>query len=316
MHNKTKLTLGMAMAAIMVTSVLAPQDALAHKSKKRHKHHRTSSHRTVRSYDSGLASKVEMLEAQLRATQDEVTALRSAPAATSADSAKVQELDAWVQAQKEHPQNKKFDNLLFFRGGYAKNDHSREGVSIPNEARPVGIQAGDDEAWYIGAGFDFGLTDDMWGLSDNTEVLGELMFEWKDFGQAAGVGVGSNGVATGPNLGGENLLPGTGVGATLKSRTVSVSQFTLSASPKIKFLRGSNFRPWIIPIGLAFHIISPPSESITVFNPGMMFGAGADYKIWKSMYIGADARYHLTSRSGDGVNTDGFTAGGYIGLGF
>lgn len=307
----------MAMAAIMFTGVFASDDAMAHKRKYRHKH-RSTHHRTVRHYqsaDSGLSSKVEMLEAQLRATQDEVTALRSAGANT-ADSAKVQELDAWMQESKAKPKSPKYDNLLFFRGGYAKNDHSREGVSIPNEARGVGIQAGDDEAFYIGAGFDFGLTDDVWGLMDNTEVLGELMFEWKDFGQAAGVGVGTNGAATGPNLGGENLLPGTGVNATLKGRNVSVSQLTISAAPKIKFLKGSKFRPWVIPVGLAFHVISPPSESITVFNPGMMFGAGADYNFWKSMYVGADARYHLTSRSGDGVNTDGFTAGGYIGLGF
>jgi len=308
MLSKTKLSVAIATAIVMAAGVLAPQDALAHKSKKRHSHHRSTKHHRSSGYSasSGLASKVEMLEAQLRATQDEVTALRAGggAAAAGADSAKVQELDAWMQESKAKPAKSK-DNMVFFRGGYAKNDHTRAGVSIPEEARPLGVQRGDDEAFYMGAGFDFSLDDSLFGLMDNTEVLAELMFEWKDFGRSKGVGVSSDGVAT-----------ANGLNATLVGKNVSVSQFTLSAAPKIKFMKGSAFRPWIIPIGFAAHVISPPSQAITVFNPGMMFGAGADYNIWRNLYIGADARYHLTSRSGDGVNTDGFTAGGYLGIGF
>jgi hypothetical protein len=48
----------------------------------------------------------------------------------------------------------------------------------------------------------------------------------------------------------------------------------------------------------------------------MMFGAGADYKIWKDIYAGADVRYHHSFDTMDGVNPDGITAGGYLGLGF
>jgi hypothetical protein len=48
----------------------------------------------------------------------------------------------------------------------------------------------------------------------------------------------------------------------------------------------------------------------------MQFGLGADYKVWKDLYIGADARYHQQLGSIDGVRTNGFTAGGYLGLGF
>jgi hypothetical protein len=32
--------------------------------------------------------------------------------------------------------------------------------------------------------------------------------------------------------------------------------------------------------------------------------------------VGADARYHLTLDDVDGVDTDGFSVGGYLGLGF
>lgn len=81
-------------------------------------------------------------------------------------------------------------------------------------------------------------------------------------------------------------------------------------------MKGSAFRPWIIPVGFELSIISPPSDAITVLNPGMQFGAGADYKLWKDIYIGADARWHQALGSVDGVNTNGVTAGGYIGFGF
>ena len=97
---------------------------------------------------------------------------------------------------------------------------------------------------------------------------------------------------------------------------VNVSQFTLTASPKIKFFEGSRFRPWIIPAGLGIHVISPPSESITVLIPGVMFGIGADYRIWKNFFVGVDGRYHLTSGRTDGIKIDGMTAGGYLGIGF
>jgi hypothetical protein len=119
----------------------------------------------------------------------------------------------------------------------------------------------------------------------------------------------------------DNVIPGT-TGALLgnatagKTNKVTVNQFTLTASPKIKFLKGSDFRPWIIPAGFALHVVSPPSESITVLNPGIMFGAGADYRVWKDIFVGVDGRYHLTGSAADGVNTDGFTAGGYLGIGF
>ena len=98
--------------------------------------------------------------------------------------------------------------------------------------------------------------------------------------------------------------------------TVTVTQFTLSASPKIKFMEGSNFRPWVIPAGFAFHVISPPSDGVSYTTVGVQFAAGADYKVWKDIYVGSDIRYHLTSNATDGVNIDGMTAGGYVSLGF
>jgi opacity protein-like surface antigen len=251
-------------------------------------------------------SKVDALEAQLQAMQAELESLKAAQGAPGADAQKVQELDQWMQQVKSAPveEERHHDNTLSFRGGFAHMDNARNGVSIQSDVVPLGAQdQSDTDGWYIGAGFDFNLTHDIWGLMDNTEVLAELMFEYKEFASA----VAGNGIAQDPTI-------LAGVGGV--PREVTVNQFTLTAAPKIKFLEGSALRPWIIPFGLGLHVISPPSESITVLNPGMMFGAGADYRVWKDIFIGVDGRYHLTGGAADGVNTDGFTAGGYIGIGF
>ncbi len=192
------------------------------------------------------------------------------------------------------------DNMVFFRGGYARNDYNRKGDILTDTAGAAGQSNGDQNGWYVGAGFDFSLSDDLFGLHDGTEILAEIMFDYKEFDNAA------LGAAALPTVAG---LPNT-------ANQVTVGQFTLSASPKIKFLKGSDFRPWIIPVGLSLHVISPPSDGVTVLDPGIQFAAGADYRVWNDIYVGADIRYQLTFGDLDGVNTEGFTTGGYVGIGF
>ncbi len=194
--------------------------------------------------------------------------------------------------------------MLFFRGGFARSDQHRNGVSMESRVVPLGAQdQADRNAWYVGAGFDFQLTRDTWGLLRKTEIDAELMFEYKQFGH----GIQGNALANEPSI---------LAGAPLNPRGVTVNQFTLTAAPKIKFLHFGRFRPWIIPAGLAIHVISPPSESITYIDPGIMFGAGAEYRLWKDFFVGADARYQLTAGSLDGAKFGGMTVGGYMGIGF
>jgi opacity protein-like surface antigen len=320
MMTKTKLVLGIATASLTVAGAMVSQQAVAGT---RAQHHQR---------EAALMSKVDVLEAQLRSMQDEMASIR-ASSGQSTDSAKVQELDAWMQEHKAKPEKVVHDNMIFFRGGYARNDSKRDDLLTGNQfaGNALGGNRTNKDGWYVGAGFDFGLTDDVWGLMDNTEVDAELMFEYKNFGakkfnnaatsQALKAGNGSvsnNPACTLINLAANGGTGGASTGAAGSSACdgVTVSQFTLTAAPKIKFMKGSAFRPWIIPIGLGLHVISPPSNGVTVLNPGMMFGAGAEYALWKEIKIGTDVRYHLTGRSVDGVNTDGLTAGGYLGIGF
>jgi opacity protein-like surface antigen len=254
------------------------------------------------SSNSALQSQVDSLSAEVQSLKAQ------AKPADAASASQVAALDSKVNELAAKKESK--DNMVFFRGGYARADRKRDGVSIRSNAigganGALGItgakERADNDAWYFGAGLDFSLDDNLFGLMDKTEVLAEIMFEYKEFNDTVqGNILASNIVNT----------------ADLGTRDVTVSQFTLAASPKIKFMKGSDFRPWVIPAGFVMNVISPPSESITVLEPGLMFGAGADYRIWKNLYVGADARYIYTPSTVDGVQTNGMTAGGYIGIGF
>lgn len=256
---------------------------------------------------SELEEKMRRLEEQLRAIRNEMERVKNEAALEAEHVKQVEEVAAHADGLAVQASRK--SRMLFFRGGYGHSFQGRNGVTLQSNVAPLGAQdTADQNAWYIGAGVDFGLTNDLWGFLPRTDVSGEIMFEYKRWGVAQG-----NALANIPTQ-----LAGPVVGATVPTnpRSVTVSQFTLAASPKIKFMAGSKFRPWIIPAGLAIHVISPPSESITVLTPGVMFAAGADYNIWKDFYIGIDTRYHLTGGKHDGVNVDGLTAGGYLGIGF
>lgn len=303
--SKTKLVLTTALVAFAAASVST--EAAAHAGKKAHKHAKKAAYTTTETHSSSFShstagnSKVDALEAQLQSMQSEIRSLRAASgrATIDPDTAKVQELETWansVKAEGHHGKGAK-DNMVFFRGGYSHLNDSRGG-NVAANAFPgdvtgdllVGANKTDKDAWYFGAGFDWSINDNLFGLMQGTEFAAELMFDYKE-------------------ISGHTTSALTGQGVT-------TNQLTLAASPKIKFMKGSSFRPWLIPVGFEMNIISPPSGAVTVMTPGMQFGAGMDYKVWKDLYVGADARYHYTADNIDGVNTDGVTAGGYVGFGF
>ncbi len=130
--KKNKISLGVALATITMAGALVSPQALAH----------SSAERTAEAANR----KAEVLEAQLRAMQDEIAALRAqvnttAPT-TAVDSQKVQELDAWMTSVKSEPvKAKSKDNMVFFRGGYARQDTRRGGTLDPTFVPGVGTDS-------------------------------------------------------------------------------------------------------------------------------------------------------------------------------
>lgn len=168
---------------------------------------------------------------------------------------------------------------------------------------------------YFGAGLDFSVSDNLFGLMDRTEFMAEFMFDWKrwDSHEGGRTAIGNHGAS--------EIVPSVAYKVGLNPqgkhlRGVTLSHFTLALSPKIKFLKSSAFRPWIIPAGMSFNIISPPSDAGTFVGPGVMFGAGFDYNIWENVFAGMDGRYNWVANEMDGVKASYYQIGGYVGLGF
>jgi opacity protein-like surface antigen len=296
MINKTKLALGIAATTLTMTGALVSPQAVAG-TKAQH-------HAEVAS----MHNKVDALEAQLQAMQSELSSLRaesSRSTRSSAETAKVQELDQWMTSVKSAPKEKQSkDHLFSARGGWMHlNDNRGSTTGIAGSGLGTDILSSetDKDAFYYGGAIDFNVNNDLFGLMDHTSFLMELGIEYSELGDRKDSGL-------------DNVITGTNP-QTLQ-QTVTVNMLRLNASPKIKFMHGSKFRPWLIPVGLDMNIISPPSDAVTVLNTGMQFGAGAEYELLKGIVIGADGRYHHTFDDVDGVDTDGFTLGGSVGFKF
>lgn len=327
MQTLNKTSLAALMGAGVAMAALVPQTALAD----RHASRNSTAGST--SVQADLERRLQMMEDEMRALRSELSRARSETQATADRmEAHKQQMDQHIAEGTSSDSSK--EDLIFFRGGFASMEHPRNNELLLNNdtLRGLGVtsqfDAKDGDGWYVGAGFDHRLTNDMWGLTDLASLDGEVMFEYKNFGTSHNSLVeGATGTIAASVL-------GTGPGAVAGVTTIEnqLTQFTLTASPKIKFNGMGNFRPWIIPFGLALHVVSPPSSGVTVLNPGLMMGTGAEYKIWKDIYAGFDFRYHFT---GDDLSykanlpaafggttlynktrIDGLTTGAYLGFGF
>ncbi len=188
-------------------------------------------------------------------------------------------------------------HMVFFRGGGAWATSDRSGEVLTDVGRTTGSNGG-DSGYYIGAGLDLVLSKNLWGMMSDTWVLGEIGVEYKRWNSKT-VRSATNAL--------------TGLGDT--TTKIQLTQLTVSVSPKIMFLEGSRIRPWIIPVGLDFHVISPPSGDVTVLDYGAQFAVGAQVRVWKAFHLGIDGRFHLAAGQTDTTNNFG-TAGAYLGIAF
>lgn len=183
-------------------------------------------------------------------------------------------------------------NMVFYRGGFVGLNSDRAGETFANGA--TGQKNDGSIGWYAGAGLDMLLTKDVWGAMDKSWVVGEI-------------GVQFNRIAS-------KTVTGAGVSGTTPVKT-QLTMVTIDVSPKIKFREGSALRPWIIPVGLDIHVISPPSNQTQYLDIGVQFGAGVEYQVWKAFKVGLDARYHLAAGMTNTTNNYA-TVGPYVGISF
>jgi hypothetical protein len=113
--------------------------------------------------------------------------------------------------------------------------------------------------YYVGAGTDLMLTRDAWGLAEKVGILGEIGVEYKRWSSKTVANSDTTGV--------------TGVSNGVLSK-VQVTMLTVDVAPKVKFRQGTDFQPWVIPVGLDFHVISPPSNQTNYLDIGVQFGVG------------------------------------------
>ena len=188
---------------------------------------------------------------------------------------------------------------VFFRGGFAALTSDRAGEVFTDVFGASGRNNG-NSGYYVGAGTELMLSRDMWGMMKNIAVLGEIGVEFKRWDSST---VANSDTTT---------VTGVSTGGLSK---VQMTMLTVNVSPKVKFMQGSDFQPWVIPVGMDFHVISPPSNQTQYLDVGVQFGTGAEYRIWKELWLGVDGRYHVASNQTNTVNNYG-TVGSYIAIGF
>ncbi|WP_367026909.1 hypothetical protein ABZN20_04625 [Methylococcus sp. ANG] len=305
--NKVKKSGGMTtLLTASIAAALAPQASMAAS-----KHHA--------SYQSSLERRLEVMEQEMQALRAELEASRAKTEAETAEAkSEANRAAQQVQAQQakvdqsaaelaKHEAKK--DDMVFFRGGWAAMNHARTSELLVNNNLLSSNNFGSDKAgWYVGAGLDHRLTDDTFGISDDLALDAEIMFDYKNYGSV------------------NNSFVSSVTGTRMQAQ---VTMFSLYASPKLKYTGIEGFRPWIVPFGLSINVISPPSSGVTVLNPGLMLGTGLEYNIFKNLWVGADFRYNFTGgdlnysvRTNNGktilnsTDTDNYTAGAYVGIGF
>jgi hypothetical protein len=187
-------------------------------------------------------------------------------------------------------------NVVFFRGGYAGLTSNR-GNEVFTDVNSAAGRNNGSSGYYVGGGLDLMLSKDFWGASNNVSALGEIGVEFKRWNSSRVRNTTSA------------LLGGTGTSET------QITMLTVDIAPKLKFHQFGDLVPWIVPIGLDFHVISPPSNNSNYLDIGVQFAAGFEYRVWKELKLGADARFHLASNQTSTVNNF-FTAGPYVGIGF
>ena len=101
------------------------------------------------------------------------------------------------------------------------------------------------------------------------------------------------------------------------------SLLKIAISPKYRFdnlgeyrpwLR--NVRPWIIPIGIAFLLNTPPSEAVTYATVGGTTGFGVEYVLRERFALGLAFSYNFYDRGRNDIESNHLSVGPYVGINY
>lgn len=190
---------------------------------------------------------------------------------------------------------------VFYKYGQATLRDSREEQIFTDTMNATGAGKNDgDSGMAIAAGLDIPLTK----LYGNT-LLGEVMLEYAKFSD-------KKVLQTTSAL--DAVLAGEGGAKPVTTSDVAVSELNVVVAPKYRFELGK-VRPWIIPIGLAFMVNSPPSDDTTYLDIGYHAGVGVEYMLTDLLSIGVDYRATFAAQHS---NTDATYSsyGAYVGINF
>ncbi|MBI5644064.1 MAG: outer membrane beta-barrel protein [Deltaproteobacteria bacterium] len=165
---------------------------------------------------------------------------------------------------------------VFFRYGLSSLKNDR-GTQVFTDTNGAAGKNDDKSGWNISAGLDTALIRKL-GPGD---IIGEIMLDYSKFSQK------QVRQTTSALLGGTN------------NTEVTVSEFIAVVAPKYRLdgIAGGKLRPWIIPVGLAFMVNSPPSNDTTYLDIGYHAGIGVEYMVMDALSIGVD--YRVTIASGE-----------------
>lgn len=192
---------------------------------------------------------------------------------------------------------------VFYRYGKNKLSEARGGQIFTDIS---GIDANkknsDDSSTTIGAGLNLDLMNCP--MFPNNTLLGEIYVDYSKFSDKD--------VPNVIKAAASHTTTGT---TTVTNDKITVSELAVVVAPKYRFGGMDKFRPWIVPIGLAFMVNNPPSNTTSYLDVGYHVGAGAEYMVHEKISLGADIRH--TAGSGDpGLKMKYTSYAGYLGINF
>lgn len=185
-------------------------------------------------------------------------------------------------------------NQVFYRIGSAKIGNDRSGQIFADAGGAGGVNDG-DSGLSISAGLDLKLFDCP--LFENNELIGEIYVNYVKFSEEKVV----------------NAIDFVVAGDTT-AKEVNVSELSVVIAPKYKMNFGK-FKPWLVPMGLAFLVNAPPSNTTNYLDIGYHVGLGAEYQLVEQLSLGLDLRY--TKGAGDpSYKFESTDFGFYVGINF